>query len=233
MKQWTKPAPDRQITGVATDLLRSKPELIAENAFLRQQVIVLKRQSTGRPSIMQHDRRVLVILASKLRGWQDALHLVKPDTVLVVDSSSTDETVPLALQEGYRVHRISRSEFNHGRTRQLAVEMLDNIDIVVMLTQDALLDKPDSLGNIVSSFENEKVGVAYGRQLPRRGAGSSEAHARLFNYPPDSRLKKLEDAPVLGVVEPCPDVHQHLAVRQDVDRATVQGECAGRRRGGT
>jgi hypothetical protein len=29
-------------------LSRSRPELIAENAFLRQQVIVLKRQHTGR-----------------------------------------------------------------------------------------------------------------------------------------------------------------------------------------
>jgi len=82
VKEWTKPAPDRQITGVAADLLRSKPELIAENAFLRQQVIVLKRQSAGRPSITQQDRRVLVVLASKLRGWKDALHIVKPDTVM-------------------------------------------------------------------------------------------------------------------------------------------------------
>jgi len=80
--EWTKPAPDRQITGVATDLLRSKQELIAENAFLRQQVIVLKRQHTGRLPLTQQDRRVLVVLASKLRGWKDALHIVKPDTLL-------------------------------------------------------------------------------------------------------------------------------------------------------
>jgi hypothetical protein len=60
VKEWTKPAPDRQITGIAVDLLRSKPELMAENAFLRQQVIVLKRQHTGRLSITQQDRRVLV-----------------------------------------------------------------------------------------------------------------------------------------------------------------------------
>jgi hypothetical protein len=57
VKEWTKPAPDRQITGVAADLVRSNPELIAENAFLRQQVIVLKRQSTGRLTFTQHDRR--------------------------------------------------------------------------------------------------------------------------------------------------------------------------------
>jgi hypothetical protein len=52
--------PDRQIAGVAADLLRSKQELITENAFLRQQVIVLKRQYMGRVSIMQQDRRMLV-----------------------------------------------------------------------------------------------------------------------------------------------------------------------------
>jgi hypothetical protein len=82
VKAWTKPAPDRQITGVATDLFRSKKDLIAENAFLRQQVIVLKRQHTGRPPITPQDRRVLVALASKLRGWKDALHIVQPDTLV-------------------------------------------------------------------------------------------------------------------------------------------------------
>jgi hypothetical protein len=43
MKEWTQPAPDRPIAGVAIDLLRSKQEVIAENAFLRQPLIVLKR----------------------------------------------------------------------------------------------------------------------------------------------------------------------------------------------
>lgn len=81
VKRWIKPAPERQITGVAADLFRSKRELIAENAFLRQQVIVLKRQHTGRLPITPQDRRVLVVLASKLRGWKDALHIVQPDTL--------------------------------------------------------------------------------------------------------------------------------------------------------
>jgi hypothetical protein len=82
VKTWTKPAPNRQLTGVASDLFRSKTDLIAENAFLRQQLIVLKRQSTGRPPITQHDRRVLVLLANKVLGWKDALHIVKPDTLI-------------------------------------------------------------------------------------------------------------------------------------------------------
>ena len=63
------------------DLKRSRGELIAENMFLRQQLIVLERQVV-RPKLTQHDRRVLVLLASRIQGWREALVVVKPDTVL-------------------------------------------------------------------------------------------------------------------------------------------------------
>jgi hypothetical protein len=75
MKQWIKPAPGRQITGVAADLFRSKQELIAENAFLRQQVIVLKRPHTGRLPITPQDRRVLIVLAGIVRCQECELTL--------------------------------------------------------------------------------------------------------------------------------------------------------------
>ena len=44
-KQWTKPDTDWLVTGALADVTRSKRDLIAENAFLRQQLIVLKRQT--------------------------------------------------------------------------------------------------------------------------------------------------------------------------------------------
>jgi hypothetical protein len=62
-------------------LLGTASDLIAENAFLRQQVIVLKRQ-TPRPRLIARDRALLVVLASKGQGWKDALLLVKPETWL-------------------------------------------------------------------------------------------------------------------------------------------------------
>ena len=62
------------------DATRSKRDLIAENAFLRQQLIVFKRQ-TPRPSLRPKDRGLLVLLASWVRGWQDGLLVVKPDTL--------------------------------------------------------------------------------------------------------------------------------------------------------
>jgi len=52
-----------------------------ENALLRQQLIVLKRQ-TKRPKLTWRDRALFVLLASKLRMWKNALVIVQPDTVL-------------------------------------------------------------------------------------------------------------------------------------------------------
>ncbi len=82
VKTWTQSAPDRPIKGVVADLFRSRKDLIAENAFLRQQVIILNRQRSGRPQLTAHDRRVLVLLAHRVRGWKDALHIVQPDTLV-------------------------------------------------------------------------------------------------------------------------------------------------------
>jgi hypothetical protein len=69
------------LLGAVTDLVRSRPELIAEYAFLRQQVIVLAR-STRRPRIASADRALLVLLASRLRTWRQALVILQPATLL-------------------------------------------------------------------------------------------------------------------------------------------------------
>ncbi|MCR4347304.1 MAG: glycosyltransferase family 2 protein [Sulfuricaulis sp.] len=151
-------------------------------------------------------QRVAIIVptlnaASLWNRWVEGMRIqtFMPDVVLIVDSASDDGTAELALAEGYRVHRIARMDFNHGGTRQLAVDLLGDIDIAVFLTQDAILVHKDSIRNIVASFDTGDVGMAYGRQLPRKSAGHIEAHARLFNYPEQSRQRTAADIPALGV----------------------------------
>jgi rhamnosyltransferase len=46
---------------------------------------------------------------------------------------------------------------------------------------------------------NEKVAVAYARQLPMSNCRDIEKYTRNFNYPDDSRIKSIEDKPVLGI----------------------------------
>lgn len=123
---------------------------------------------------------------------------VVPTKVLVIDSSSTDGTVEVFQGEGFDVHSIRRSEFNHGATRNLAFAMNPWADIVVFQTQDALFESGHSLKELVRSFDEPAVGAAYGRQLPRIGAGPIEAHARVFNYPTTNQIRSLGDVNRLG-----------------------------------
>jgi rhamnosyltransferase len=111
----------------------------------------------------------------------------KPDRFLVIDSASTDDTVAVFEAFGAEVIGIQRSEFDHGLTRQKGLEHVGDVDLVIYLTQDAVPASPTAFSEILSNFEDETVGMAFGRQLPRRGAGAIESHARLFNYPDQSR----------------------------------------------
>ncbi len=79
--QWTKPATRTPVRGVVADVTMSKAALVAENALLRQQLIVLQRQVT-RPALTPRDRVLLVLLARLVRGWRTAVLIVQPDTLL-------------------------------------------------------------------------------------------------------------------------------------------------------
>ena len=56
-------------------------ELLAENGFLRQQLLVAARH-VRKPGFRAWDRLTLVFLAAVLANWRSALILVKPETLL-------------------------------------------------------------------------------------------------------------------------------------------------------
>ncbi|HWE61208.1 MAG TPA: integrase core domain-containing protein [Chloroflexota bacterium] len=78
---WVRPAAATHLTGTVADLLRSKPDLLIENALLRHQLAVLRR-SVKRPMLTPTDRTILVLLAGRLRTWRHAVLIIQPDTVL-------------------------------------------------------------------------------------------------------------------------------------------------------
>jgi hypothetical protein len=69
------------LSGTLTDLARTKSELVAENALLRQQLMILRRQ-VKRPPCTMSDRLLLVVLARPARNWKQALYIVQPTTLL-------------------------------------------------------------------------------------------------------------------------------------------------------
>lgn len=138
-------------------------------------------------------------------GWKDWLAAYQKQTCqlqggcLIIDSGSSDNTVAMALATGCKVVEIAKKDFNHGGTRQFGVEFLGSPEFVVFCTQDAIFSHEEAIENLLLCFSDKRVGAVYGRQLPHEKAGPIGAHARLFNYPPESRLKGMDEILELGV----------------------------------
>ena len=140
--------------------------------------------------------------------WVQALQTqnCKPMQVVVVDSGSTDDSLDLSHQAGFTVLHTKAQEFNHGATRQWALNQgflnpkpTPPTDFIVFLTQDAILASPNALAELLQAFQDPQVAAAYGRQLPKPEAHWLEAHTRSFNYPDASRTVQLQDKASLGI----------------------------------
>lgn len=151
-------------------------------------------------------KKAVVIIPTYNGGrlFQDLLEsldkqLYKPSQIIIIDSSSSDGTDKLAKRFGLNVVSICQKEFNHGGTRQKGIELSNTAELFIFLTQDAVLESVNSLDNIINCFNDYKVGAAYGRQLPHVNSGLLGAHARLFNYPKQTKVKSIDDAKELGI----------------------------------
>ncbi len=152
-------------------------------------------------------RRVVLLVPTCNPGplWQVFLQALKtqtlqPDRCIVIDSESTDGAPEAAQAAGHTVQRIARADFNHGTTRQRAIDQFAaDADLVVLLTQDAVLAEPTALQQLLAAFDDPTVAAAFGRQLPHANATHVAAHARLFNYPATSHTRCLGDAPAFGI----------------------------------
>ena len=131
----------------------------------------------------------------------DALHSQKHpiDEIIIVDSASDDKTVEICKKDSaVRLIQIERKEFDHGKTRDMALRQSVG-DSVVFLTQDAVPANEDFLGNLVAPLKEEKVAISTGRQLPKKDASRMERLVRTFNYPVEGYIRSKEDLPRMGI----------------------------------
>jgi len=117
---------------------------------------------------------------------------------IVIDSSSTDNTVNIAESLGAKTKIIVRGLFGHGKTRNQAVKLAHG-DIIVFLTQDALPADEHFLENLIKPLEAPEIAAAYGRQIPKADAKPTEKFSRFFNYPKTPLIKDSSSFPNLGI----------------------------------
>ncbi len=126
------------------------------------------------PAIAAHKPTASVVIPTLNAGQQfkPVLDMVRRQQtpwrteILVIDSGSTDGTVDLVKSfQDIRLIEIDKSDFGHGKTRNLGVEKTDG-DFVAFLTHDALPSDEYWLYNIVAllgRFPNS--GGAFGRHI--------------------------------------------------------------------
>lgn len=122
------------------------------------------------------------------------------DEIVVIDSESNDDTVTKAQKfDGVKTMTVLRKDFNHGGTRDLAIQQTTG-DIILCITQDALPCDEFYVERLIAPFaEDEKIAMASGRQVPRSDANPIEKLTREFNYPEVCFTRSMEDIPRLGV----------------------------------
>lgn len=127
-------------------------QLFATASYQHKAAVIIPTWNAGDPF-----RAVLEAVVTQATEWAY--------DVLVVDSGSSDNTVDIIRafgDRGVRLHQIPNSEFQHGRTRNLAIS-LTSAEFVAVLTQDALPADADWLSNLVKAFDlGDKVAGAFG-----------------------------------------------------------------------
>ncbi len=83
--------------------------------------------------------------------------------IIVLDSTSTDNSVSIAKSFGAKVIDIKPNEFNHGLSRNLGVQNA-NGDIIYFTVQDAVLSTESTLEKMVAHFDNEEIQAVVGIQ---------------------------------------------------------------------
>lgn len=104
-----------------------------------------------------------------------------------------------ALPENLTVFHVTKEEFDHGATRHQGI-LESDAQVVVCMTHDAVPYNRRLLEELCKALMGEeRIAVAYARQLPEKDCGVIERYTRSFNYPPESRVKTKDDLPELGI----------------------------------
>ena len=138
-------------------------------------------------------------LIEKLQG-----QTIKPNKIILMNTEEKyiekflKETDILKKYDNIEIHHVSETEFDHGKTRDMGVQ-LSRAPYFLCMTQDAVPANEFMIGELLKVLEKKNVASVYGKQLARANSHILEDFTRKFNYPDESRIKGQKDLNELGI----------------------------------
>ena len=169
--------------GHLISLFRSKSRLVAENAVLRHQLIVLRRKMRGRPQLTNNDRWFFIQLYRWFPSILQVLTIIRPDTLVRWHRA------------GFRRYWRWKSRPRGGRP-QIETEL--RVLIRRMSVENPLWGAPRIHGELLKlGFELAQSSVAK-YMVKRRGPPSQGWRTFLHNHAPDIAAMDLFVVPTIG-----------------------------------
>jgi rhamnosyltransferase len=117
--------------------------------------------------------KISIVIPTKNAGssFQRTLELLQGQIyegeieLIVIDSGSSDLTLEIASQFKATVISVPPEEFDHGLTRNRAIERSSG-EIIVLMSQDVVPGDQYLISNFVDAFADTEVAGAYARQMP-------------------------------------------------------------------
>jgi rhamnosyltransferase len=118
---------------------------------------------------------------------------------LIIETGESSRVKACCEAYGFDYLSVSPKEFNHGGTRNLAVNYLNDCDTLVFVTQDAVPIDVYWLEKLIAPLRDERIAGVFARQIPRPNATPIEAFSRRHNYPEQNYLWTANDVETMGV----------------------------------
>lgn len=107
--------------------------------------------------------------------------------IVVVDSGSTDRTIDIAERGADQLVHIAPGEFTFGRSLNYGCAAASG-EIFAIASAHTYPSSNNWLLNLTAPFEDPKVAMVYGRQLPHETTRVGEARDFAVTYPAQSRV---------------------------------------------
>lgn len=128
----------------------------------------------------RHLSELLTAISDQERAWGDI-------EILIVDSGSTDRTLPVAESFNCRITHISKKNFTFGRSLNQGCS-LSRGDILVFISGHCIPRGNQWLDQLIKPLVNGVASYSYGRQIGRDTTKFSEYQVFDKYYPSESKI---------------------------------------------